>query len=214
MIALAYIAGFIAVGFIAVGVLVTPFGFSGSAGESYSPLNHWISDLLKAAYSRWVWLIRICFMVGGIAFGVHMIGVATKIPDSGTAWAFAIIGALSGIFGMLVGVFPEGKVHGGVALGFFALGTVDLALFGVHVLNTATSFYPKWFAIPSFLMVASFVTLGIGSIVEFVRSGFRDVDFPPPDQRAAVLLIPTTEWLSLILLLLWVAIVSFFLVGK
>ena len=114
--------------------IVTALLYTGSKGEPYSPLNHWVSELGDPTQSTLAPLFNAGLIVGGLAFAIFMIGLARSSPGK-LRFAWAPIGILAGVSGALVGVFPMNhiEVHRTVAFWFFNLGWIAVAIASVDI---------------------------------------------------------------------------------
>ena len=102
---LAIWAGLIGSSVIAIGSVVTALAYTGSKGQSYSPLNHFVSELGQLSVSRLAVVFNTSLIVGGVCFVVFILGLAA----AGQGWlryVYGLVGVIAGIFGALVGVFP------------------------------------------------------------------------------------------------------------
>src|SRR5437870_757876 len=103
---LAGMAGALAIGACS---LLAVVGYRGSAGETYSPLNHYVSDLGEAGVSRLAPIFNIGLIAGGLCFAVFIVGFGAA--RGGLAGlAISAVGAIAGIAGALVGVFPVNDI--------------------------------------------------------------------------------------------------------
>ena len=102
---LAIWAGLIGASVIAIGSVVTALAYTGSKGQSYSPLNHFVSELGQLSVSRLAVVFNTSLIVGGVCFVVFILGLAA----AGQGWlryVYGLVGVIAGIGGALVGVFP------------------------------------------------------------------------------------------------------------
>jgi hypothetical membrane protein len=67
---LTYIAGFIGAAAITLGALITGLAYTGTAGERYSPLNHWVSELGEVGVSEQASVFNLGLIIGGLALAV------------------------------------------------------------------------------------------------------------------------------------------------
>jgi len=125
------------VGALAIGAtsLLAALAYVGSDGQRYSPLNHWISELGELGVSQLAPLFNLGLVVGGICFVIFIVGLAAT-RSGWLRWLYAPVGALAGISGMAVGLYPMDfpEPHLLAALGFFNLGWICVALASLDVL--------------------------------------------------------------------------------
>jgi hypothetical membrane protein len=114
---------------IALSSVVTALAYRGSAGEAYTPLNHWVSELGDPGQSALAPVFNVGLVVGGLSFAVFMLGLAASMPGR-PRFAWGAIGILAGLSGALVGVYPMNHldIHRTVAAAFFNLGWIAVAL--------------------------------------------------------------------------------------
>src|SRR6187397_2957825 len=79
--------------------------YTGTQGEGFSPLNHWISELGEMSVSEMGFLFNVGIFVSGICLAIFMttLGVTRRTR---LAWLYVPVGILSGVGGAFVGVFP------------------------------------------------------------------------------------------------------------
>ena len=115
--------GLIGSGILLVFVLLSRIGYVGTAGESYSFLNHYISELGQVGVSHLAPLFNTGLILGGFVSTVFMVGLGMYIKNT-VAKIAMIVGVLSGIACSLVGFFPMNNLHTHtiVATSFFLAG--------------------------------------------------------------------------------------------
>ncbi len=183
---------------IASGSVVTALAYTGSKGQPYSPLNHFVSELGELAVSRLAVVFNTALIIGGVLFVVFMIGLAAA-GQGRLRWLYGIVGAIAGIGGAFVGVFPMDylKVHSLAALTFFLLGLVTVLLASIDFVRRPDPRFPRWLSV-----------LGGATVVAF--AGFLVILFGEadglahPDVRAAVSPLTIFEWLLIVGINLWV----------
>ena len=97
--------GLASVGLLLVGILAAAIPYRGYAGEAYSPLSHFISELGEVAASRLAWLFNLCLVIGGIGLGAFLLLLSGRLAGRYRT-ALTVVGLLAGASGALVGVFP------------------------------------------------------------------------------------------------------------
>ena len=198
-------AGIIGVIVLTAGALLTAFAYIGAQGQSYSPFNHFVSELGHTQESEQAGLFNIALNVGGIAYGLFMIGVGLKF-SGWIRYVMVIGGALVGISGALVGTFPMDvnlPVHGQVALGFFEGSLLLLVIFSLYVGFAKQTAFPRWMAwvaLPMIISNAIFVYL--------VLSGGESALAEPTGGRPDFWLLTASEWGVIIFALVWVSVLT------
>ena len=198
-----YRAGLIGSGAIALGSLLTALAYHGRAGEAYSVLNHFVSELGEVGVSAWAEVFNASLIVGGLSLTVFMLGLAVLLGG----WfgiLFGVLGSVAGISGALVGFFPMNDLasHTTVALTFFNTGWIVTGLFALYVLLSRRKLFPRWLAIPGIVATLSFI-----AFLNSPQPG-SGVDLASPQARPDFMAIAALEWLVIISVLAWAALVS------
>ena len=190
---------------ITIGALITAFPYAGDLGQSYSPFNHFISELGDTQQSALAAVFNIALIIGGLSFAVFMVGVGLKFTGL-LRLIISIGGALVGIFGALVGVFPmdvDLVTHQMVALGFFEGSLLLLIVFALAVWFGRSRPYPRWTALATLPMIIS-----NGLFVLLVLGGGEGALAAPEGERETFWIVTMSEWGVLIFLLMWVSMVT------
>lgn len=202
---LTILPGFIGAAIITLGTFITAFPYVGAQGQTYSPLNHFVSELGHTAESELAGVFNIALVIGGLAYGIFMVGVGLRFTGV-TRYVIAIGGTLAGISGALVGVFPmdvDLQTHGQVALGFFEGSLVLLALFSLYVGLFPQTAYPRWLALVGLPMIISNAIF-----VLLVLTGGPEALAGPESGRPALWPITVAEWGVIIFLMVWVTVLA------
>jgi uncharacterized membrane protein YciS (DUF1049 family) len=202
---LTIVPGFLGAAIITLGALITAFPYVGGQGQNYSPFNHFVSELGHTQESELASLFNIALIVGGLLYGVFMIGVGLRFTGI-MRYVIAIGGMLAGIAGALVGVFPmdvDLATHGQVALAFFEGSLVLLILFSLYVAFGRQTAYPRWLALVALPMIISNAIF-----VYIVLNGGEDALAAPTTGRADFWLTTVAEWGVIIFLLMWVTVIA------
>lgn len=200
--------GVLAFGLIAVGCVVAAIGYTGTAGEPYSPLNHWISELGQVGVSARASVFNACIVLGGLAFVAFVLGLWLTSP-SRLRWAFGPVGVLAGLGGAMVGVFPMNHPtqHVAAASVFFNLGWVFVLLASLAFVRHREPRHPVWLAgvgaVPVVMFIAFIVSLAVDP---FSRQRMGSTG--PITGRPDIWIAPTLEWAALVSLMAWVLLVS------
>jgi hypothetical membrane protein len=194
-----------AVGIVGVAVFLaasvtTAIAYSGNAGEAYSPLNHWVSELGELGVSAFAPVFNAGDIIGGVCLLIFMIGLAV----SRAGWprfVYGAAGALAGIGGALVGAFPMNNPapHDLAALIFFDAGWIAVGLASLDFLLRPDARFPPWLAGVGVLTVVAFPAL-LASLTQLLDSA----GLTASSLRPAVWRAPLMEWLALIGILAWV----------
>lgn len=203
--------GFLGLGSVAailVGALVAAIEYRGYAGEPYSPLNHFVSELGEIAASRFAWAFNLGVVAGGAGLGGFLLMVSRLMSGRFRA-AFAVVSALAGVAGILCGVFPMDYLatHRLVSAAFFLTGWLVAATFTAWLVTHRPVQFPSWLALPGAVVIVVFLAFIA------IYASYRPVD---PNAhilvRPEVWDVPALEWASLISLLAWLACVSISLI--
>ena len=208
------IAGVSGTALLALGSLITALAYSGRAGEPYSLLNHFISELGEVGVSELAWLFNGALFAGGLCLTVFLIGLALYLRPRWFSVVFGLVGVTTGVSGALVGIFPMNNLapHAKVAMMFFNMGLVATLLFSLYVAFSRQRKFPRWMLIPGLLTTAFFV----GFLF------YPQPDAPPTEDmlesavrlmanRPAVWPMAVLEWGVIISILVWALTVSLYL---
>ncbi|MBZ0292137.1 MAG: DUF998 domain-containing protein [Anaerolineae bacterium] len=198
-----YLAGFVGSILITIGSVITALVYVGKQGQSYSPLNHFVSELGEVGVSSAAALFNTSLIIGGIFLVIFLVGLATLLKGW-FRYLFGLVGLIAGISGMLVGVFPMNNLeaHTQVALTFFNTGWIMVALFSIYILFVRSSLFPRWLVIPGVFTVLSFIAF-LSSI-----SGLSGDALAAPTDRVAVWNVTVFEWMLIAGVMIWVFLVS------
>jgi hypothetical membrane protein len=201
---LAACAGIIGAGAIGIGSVVAAVAYRGADGETYSPLNHFVSELGELAHSELARVFNTGLIVGGVCFVVFMSGFAASRPRSLRLLAGGV-GVVAGIGGSFVGVFPMDYVrqHGLAAMTFFNLGWIAVGLASVDFVVHRDQRFPRGLAIVG-LATAAF----IGFLRELDASTDASGGVANPAIRPDIWVLPTLEWLTILGIVGWVMLVG------
>lgn len=182
---------------IALASLATALAYSGTQGEAFSPLNHWISELGEVGVSGLALVFNIGLVVGGVAYALFMVALAWT-RRSRLAVAAALIGIIAGIAGSLVGVFPMNQIgiHRIVALTFFNLGWVSVGLASLDIWHRPEARFSRWLPWLGALTVVIFLAFLAVYLPVLTYTG-------TDSSRPAISAATTLEWLVLAGILAW-----------
>ena len=197
------LAGIAGVVIVTLASLYTALTYVGVNGQSYSPFNHWVSELGERGVSGSAFVFNAGLVVTGICFVAFMLALRRDVPGL-LGLAGVVIGVVACVAASLVGVFPMDDLasHARVALTFFGLGWI-----AVLVLTAALYRNDR--------VGMGIVALAIATAACFV--GFLLVAFSghevgdalaAPTVRETFSLTTTLEWLLLVGVNLWVLLVA------
>ena len=201
-------AGVLSAGTIAFGVLVAAPAYQGTAGETYSPLNHWISELGEVGVSARASAFNLALVAAGMEFVMFMVGLAQTSP-SRLRWVFGPVGAVAGLGGAFVGMFPMNHPTEHVigASLFFDLAWIAVGLASITFVQHPEPRFPRWLALLGGLAVATFLAFLVSLRVDDVARA-RMAATGPISGRPEVWIAPILEWATLASILLWTVCTS------
>jgi len=191
------------------GSLIAALAYRGKDGESYSPLNHFISELGEVGVSRLSWIFNISMILAGLCLMLACINLGLMLPGVLGKIAMAV-GIVYSIFLCLVGVFPMNKeeTHGFVAMSNFRAGLVMVFLFSLAIALQRVDelFLSRWFALaglPAMLSFAGFLILAPRITEEEDPLKNEEID------RPRVWPLVVVEWLIFVSMVLWFFVIAF-----
>ena len=204
------VLGLGAVAVILLGAIATAIPYVGYAGERYTPLNHFISELGERPESQLAVVFNAGVVIGGIGLGLFLAIVSRHLTGRYRP-ALILAGIVAGTSGTLVGLFPM-DTHAAHRLAsdvFFLSGWIVAAIFSLWLATGRRPGFPRVLLAPGVLCVAvSLIFIG-------VYSTYRPID-PNANilERSAIWTVPLLEWASLLSLLLWLVCLSLVLVRQ
>ncbi len=200
---LGLIAGLVGVLLVTLGSVIAAVSYVGRQGQSYSPLNHWVSELGEQTVSARADVFNLGLIVGGACFVVFMLTVG-HIARGPFGVAGAIVGVIASISASLVGVFPMNDLssHAVVALAFFGLGWVAVVLLTVALRQRRL--------VGAGVSALAIATAGcfVAFLVVLFAEGVGIDALAAPSARQAVSLVTILEWLVVSGVSAWVATVA------
>jgi len=195
-------AGLVGSTLLAVGSIVTAVAYRGTAGEAYSPFNHWVSELGQIGVSSLSTVFNTGLVIGGVLFAVFMLGLAAA-GHGRLRYGYGVIGLIAGIAGAGVGLLPMNHVgvHALVALTFFNLGWIAVGLASIDFVRRPDVRFPRWLSAIGAVTVIAFVAFLISLKTEGV---FDDSGLAAPAVRRAFWIVPTLEWALIVGIVAWV----------
>ncbi len=191
-------AGIVGAISITLGSVVTALAYSGSEGEPYSPLSHWVSELGQLGVSSLAMAFNVSLMISGACLAVFMLGLAA----SRTGWLryiYGPVGVISGIAGTFVGIAPMNFIdtHTIAAQAFFNLGWIAVGLASIDFTRRPEARFPRWLSTLGGVTVLAFISF-------LIAFGQLDTSTGHPPFR----LVVTLEWLVLAGIMTWVLLAS------
>src|SRR4051794_40026747 len=126
----AALLGWTGVAAFAIGSIVAALAYHGTAGEPYSPLNHYVSELGARGTGGLGIVFNAGIVIGAICLLVFL-GEVGRLIGGVRGTAIGVLGVVAGIAGACVGIFPmdQRSVHVLVASTYFVslAGSVALA---------------------------------------------------------------------------------------
>ena len=203
---LATTVALVGVAVMALGSIVAAIGYRGRFEQPYSPLSHWVSELGEVGVSDLSTVFNVSLMIGGVCFAIFIAAVAM----ARTGWlryVYAVLGVIAGVAGCLVGVFPMNDLdrHALVALTFFNLGWITVALASLDFVLRPDPRFPRWLAIIGALTVLAFV----GFLYSIQVDPLIGEDMlAAPENRPDVWIVATLEWAIIVGILSWTALTA------
>lgn len=201
--------GIVGVLIVVMGSLVSALVYRGRDSETYSPLNHFISELGEVGVSRFAWLFNISLILAGVALIPASISLGLLLPGW-VAKIGMVAGVVCAISLSLVGVFPMNrqKAHGTAAITYFRSGLVMILLFNLAIFlqpEGARVFSRLWglAGLPAVVSFASFLVL--------IGQAYKKVADPLATQkvnRPKIWTLAVVEWMIFITVLLWFIMMS------
>jgi hypothetical protein len=179
------------------------------AESTYSIGSHFISELGHSVDSPYYWVFSIGTIVAGFTTGYLILAMGSLL-DSKLGWLFTIIGLISSAGCIAVGLFPANlfkMAHLYAALIFFWGSLLDCLIFVIILFYDASKKLPKWFILPSILMVvntATFLALPRDQIRLFLMDQTNFV-------RPEFWYHPFFEWMVFFSVILWLICINSYL---
>jgi hypothetical membrane protein len=207
------VCGFLGPAILILGSLITAIPYRGKEGESYSILNHFISELGEVGVSTLAPIFNASLVVGGLILVIYVTGLGLYIHTKKAyiATAFGIFSCLSC---SLLGVFPTNNpsIHDAVADLFFYSGLVATTLFTLGIIFDKENRVSKWLVIPAIITVAGFASfLMIPEAASLTRV---QTLHPHPFTRPDIWPTTISEWSVFISGIAWFVLTAIYLMTK
>ncbi len=199
-------------------VLAAGLAYRGAQGESYSILNHFISELGQIGVSRAAPVFNAGLVIAGVLFMPFCAGVSLRLRTV-TGWAAFAAGVLASAACAGVGFFPMNTMgsHIFFAMWFFRLGLVTVLIYGAAILfqprassgerlprAAALASVPAVLAYSAFLFLSGMLTQG----------GPNPLDTGAFQKRPSVWPLAILEWLVFFTTILWFLATAVFQVSS
>ncbi len=210
---LTYVCGFLGPAILILGSLITAIPYRGKEGESYSILNHFISELGEVGVSTLAPVFNTSLILGGLILVIYVTGLGLYIHTK-KAYIATAFGIFSCISCSLLGLFPTNNpsIHDALADSFFYSGLVATTLFTLGIMFDRENRVSKWLGVPAIITVAGFASfLMIPEAASLTR-----VQSLHPHQLTRPDIWPTTisEWSVFISGIAWFVLTSIYLMTK
>ncbi len=182
-------------------IIITAIPFHGQQGQSYSILNHFISELGSFNYSDYHRVYNTGLIIAACGFGIFIYGIKTYSTTKHTRNGMAV-GLLSSALCVGVGLVPEDYrfPHLILALSFFSMMTVATAFFAWSIWKEKENPFPNYLAIHGFLVPISFTLFmmmpkGLMAVKRVQGAAF---------ERPLIWWLPFLEWIIFFTFTSWI----------
>ena len=192
---------------ISFAVIIAALRYRGKEQETYSALNHFISELGEVGVSKHAWIFNAGMILAGLSLMPFIIGLGLAIDN-----LWAKLGIAAGLWAAIscvcVGIFPMSNIvpHRKAAVSYFRAGLVTVLLFGIAILfqPAGEQVLPRDAVIASMLAVAAYASF----LLLMMRSRFTNAESEVLDpkklpQRPRVWIIATVEWVVFLATIMW-----------
>ena len=176
--------------------------YVGKQNETYSFLNHFISELGEKGVSPLAYIFNGGLIVGGACISFFMLGLAMHI---GNSWGLILgaIGLVTGVSATLVGVFPMNQleIHTAIANTFFYGGLLSALGYTLYVVFSPQPRLPKITALTGGLTMLAFA-----AFVWFLPAPLEDGQSIHEilKNRPEIWTLPILEWVVFLCVLVWI----------
>ena len=183
-------------------VLIAAAFYVGKQNETYSFLNHFISELGEKGVSPLAYIFNGGLIVGGACISFFMLGLAIHI---GGNWGLILgaIGLVTGISATLVGVFPMNQleIHTAIANTFFYGGLLAALGYTLYVVFSSDPRLPKITA-----LTGGVTMLAFAAFVWFLPAPLEDGQSIHEilKNRPEIWTLPILEWVVFLCVLVWI----------
>jgi hypothetical membrane protein len=187
---------------ILLSALIAGTSYVGKQNETYSFLNHFISELGEIGVSPLAHIFNGGLILGGLLTSFFMLGLAIYI---GRSWGvgLGIIGLVTGISVSLVGIFPMNQlaIHILVANTFFYAGLLTTLAYNLYVISSHQPRLPKVTALTSGITMLAFAMF-----IWFLPTSPEDGQGISEilKNRPEIWALPILEWLVFLCVMGWI----------
>ena len=183
-------------------VLIAAAFYVGKQNETYSFLNHFISELGEKGVSKFAYIFNGGLILGGACISFFMLGLAMHI---GKNWGLILgaIGLVTGVSATLGGVFPMNQleIHTLIANTFFYGGLLVALGYTLYVLFSPEPRLPKITA-----LTGGVTMLAFAAFVWFLPAPLEDGQSIHEilKNRPEVWTLPILEWVVFLCVVIWI----------
>ncbi len=190
---------------LSICALVAALTYTGRAGERYSILNHYISELGEVGVSRFAWLFNAGMILGGLCFLFFVIGLGIALR-SFWGWLGLAAGVVASLSCSLVGVFPMNNLqpHIWAAMTYFRSGLLTVLFFGIAILSQpAPARVHPLSNLAGLVALASYASFLITSTIVYRRKKVAALVTDDLPQRPRVWPLAVLEWAIFLSTVFW-----------
>ncbi len=197
---------------ISLGIIIAGFSYLGIEGQTYNPLNHFVSELGEIGVSNAAWVFNAGLIGGGIFNALFMIYLAAQIKHWGR-FPLGILGLSASVFGGLIGIYPMNflKQHLFVALTFFDLGLAVALVYSIFILISNKHPFPKWLAVPGIINTVTFAVFILFPVDFDSGVDFQEGMAGLLRNRPNLIPLALLEWVVILGIVAWFLILGIFL---
>ena len=208
--------GLSGVGIVVAGMLLSGFLYQGRAGENFSVLNHFVSELGESPWSEAAYAFNYGLSIGCGFFLLFLILLKPYLKGN-LGNSVILLGLLMSISGMLIGFFPMNFLnpHYIIAMVFFYSGMGVTVLFSIYVLRGKGNFFSKWLSIPGLISsILIFCFLFLADPFAAEGGNITDSLTKLVENRPDKILSAILEWGVVISTMLWIILMSFYFLHR
>lgn len=204
---LAAICGRVGPILLVVGTLASSLSFQGRAGETYSPLNHFVSELGQGGVSSLAFVFNATLVLSGLSLALFLLGLGSFLNNS-TGRIAGIMGALSGLSCSSLGFLTMDHLFPHIAAGdfFFFCGFVSIALFTAAIALDKKRRLPLWLILPGTGAAGGFLAFLL--LLAAIHLPPEEALVPGGGPRPTVWTLPAVEWGLYAAILVWLTCTS------
>ena len=190
---------------------MTVIPFVNEQGESFSFLNHFISELGNPFQSKHHYIFNCGVIIVGAGFGIFTYCLSGLIRTK-LARVSILLGMIASILCAGVGIVPShyGNLHLVIAVSFFSLMTLAMTLYSLSILIDKFEVFPKYIAFYGLGAMISFILLILAPKELIAVQNEQGELF----ERPRFWFVAIAEWLVFFFLTSWVIVVSLYLLRK